>query len=82
MVERELDDAWVRQSSVNDDMASNRMCTNRFSWPSPTSAGSPESTGALPVQSFHSSSSLSGATGFGGGFDMYLPAQTASVSLH
>lgn len=53
-----------------------------FSWPSPSSAGSPESTGTLPSHSFHSSSSLSDATGFGLGFDMYPPAQTASVSLH
>lgn len=56
--------------------------TNRFSWPSPSSTGSPESNGVIHAQSFPSSSSLSGATGFGGGFDMYPSAQTASISLH
>jgi hypothetical protein len=61
---------------------SDRIRTNRFSWPSPSSTGSPESSGVIPAQSFTSISSLSGATGFGGGFDMYPPAQTASVSLH
>jgi len=53
-----------------------------FSWPSPTSTGSPESSGTIPAPSFPSSSSLSGATGFGGGFDVYPPTQTASISLY
>ena len=58
------------------------ICTNSFSWPSPTSTGSPECSGTIPASSFSSSSSLSGATGFGGGFEVYPPAQTASISLY
>lgn len=59
----------------------NRSCKNSFSWPSPSSAGSPETSGTLPAPCFSSSSSLSGATGFGG-FDSYPSAQTAPISLH
>jgi len=65
----------------NPNWWSNMMMPG-FSWPSPTSTGSPESSGAIPAIPFSSSSSLSGATGFGGGFDMYQPAQAASISLY
>jgi len=65
----------------NPNWWSNMMMPG-FSWPSPSSAGSPESTGPIPAQSYPSTSSLSGATGFGLGFDMYPPAQIAPVSLH
>lgn len=58
------------------------MYSESFSWPSPTSTGSPECSGTIPAPSFSSSSSLSGATGFGGGFDVYPLAQTASISLY